>query len=76
MATVQVNAAGGVYNGNSFAAKVTVAGSNGVAGASLEGVSPTLTYYAGSRASGTGTTAAPTAAGTYTVVASFPGSAD
>ena len=40
--------------------------------ASLEGVSPTLTYYAG-RAPLSG---APSAAGTYTVVATFPGGAD
>ena len=43
---------------------------------SLEGVSPTLAYYAGSSARGTALNGAPTAAGTYTVVATFAGSAD
>ena len=49
----------------------------GSPGASLEGVTPTLTYYAGSGTSGTslGSTP-PTDAGTYTVVASFAGTAD
>ena len=42
---------------------------------SLEGVSPTFTYYAGSTVSGSGSATAPTSAGTYTVVATFPGSA-
>jgi hypothetical protein len=44
--------------------------------ASLEGVTPTLTYYVGSTASGSGSATAPVAAGTYTVVATFPGSDD
>jgi hypothetical protein len=39
-------------------------------------VSPTLTYYAGSTAGGPALSGAPTTAGTYTVVTSFPGSAD
>ena len=43
---------------------------------SLESVSPTLTYYSGSGVNGSGTSAAPTSAGTYTVVASFAGSTD
>ena len=39
-------------------------------------MTPTLTYYAGSTAAGTPLAGAPTAVGTYTVVANFPGSAD
>ena len=68
---------GGTYTGTPIAATATVTGAGGTAAASLEGVTPTLTYYAGSGTSGTnlGSTA-PSAAGTYTVVASFPGSAD
>ena len=41
--------------------------------ASLEGVSPTITYYAGNTVNGTGSATTPTSAGTYTVVATFPG---
>ena len=39
-------------------------------------ISPTLAYYVGSTATGTSTAIAPTAAGTYTVVASFGPSAN
>lgn len=67
--------AGGTYNGSSFPATVTLAGVNGPV-TSLEGVSPTLTYYAGSSASGSPLSGAPIDAGTYTVVANFAGSAD
>ena len=74
--TVTVRDAGGIFNGMPFSATATVAGANGAAGASLEGVTPTLTYYTGRQVSGTGSVTAPTAAGTYTVVASFAGSAD
>ena len=69
---VSVTDAGGTYTGNPYPATATVNG-----GASLEGVSPTLTYYVGNGTGGTnlgGT--APSTAGTYTVVASFAGSAD
>jgi hypothetical protein len=54
-----------------------VTGSGGTATTDLEGVTPTLTYFAGSGTSGTnlGPTA-PSVTGTYTVVARFPGSAD
>ena len=78
--TVSVSDAGGTSNGMAFPAKATVAGV--IAGiddtpaASLEGVRPSLTYYAGSTASGTLLSAAPSVAGTYTVVANFAGSAD
>jgi hypothetical protein len=66
---------GGTYNGSAFPATATVTGIDGIAGSSLEGVSPTLLYYVGSDTSGTGSTSAPVSAGTYTVVASFAGSA-
>ena len=74
--TVSVSDAGGTYNGSSFTATATVAGVDGISGSSLEGISPTLLYYPGSDASGTGSTSAPIAAGTYTVVVSFAGSKD
>jgi sugar lactone lactonase YvrE len=76
VATVSVSDAGGVYNGSAFAATPTVAGTNGVRGASLEGVGLTLTYFVGAQAAGTGSATAPSAVGTYTVVASFAGSVD
>jgi hypothetical protein len=78
--TVQVTDAGGTYTGNPFTAAATVAGV--VAGvdttpaSSLEGTGLTLLYYAGSSAYGTGSPTAPSAVGTYTVVASFAGSTD
>ncbi len=80
--TVSVNAPGGTYDGTAFVASATVAGASGPPGASLEGVSPSLSYYAGTYTSVsqlTGLTAlsgAPTGAGTYTALASFAGSAD
>jgi hypothetical protein len=70
-ATVKVHASGGTFTGSSFPASATVAGINGQFGPSLEGVTPTLTYYSGSTASGTPLSGPPTNAGTYTVVASF-----
>jgi hypothetical protein len=74
---VTVTDPGGTYTGAPIAATATVTGSGGTATSDLEGVTPTLTYYAGSATSGTnlGSTA-PSAAGTYTVVARFPGSPD
>ena len=68
---VTVTDAGGTYTGNPFPATALVNGQ-----ASLEGVSPTLAYYVGSTATGTPSSTAPTAVGTYTVVATFPGSPD
>jgi hypothetical protein len=59
---------GGVYNAQPFTATPTALGVDGktaVAG------SFTLTYYAGSSASGTALTSPPTSAGIYTVVATF-----
>ncbi len=77
--TLNLTDPGGHFDGNAFPATVTISGSGGntTAAATLDNVAPTLTYYAG-----TGTTgmvlgsAPPTAAGTYTVVASFPGTLD
>ena len=68
---------GGSYNGSPMAATAAVAGVGGTAAASLEGVTPILTYYTGSGTTGAnlGSTA-PSAVGAYTVVARFPGSAD
>ena len=68
--------ASGPYNGLAFPATAKVAGVSGTASSSLESVSPTLTYYAGSTASGTPLAGAPSSSGTYTAVAGFPGSAD
>ena len=77
--TVSV-AGGGPYDGSALPAMATVAGVvagvNAGPASSLEGVSPALTYYAGGTASGAPLSGPPTTAGTYTVVASFPGSAD
>jgi hypothetical protein len=64
---LKVNDAGGTYNGAAFVASATVSGRS-----SLEGVTPTLTYYKGT----TALSGAPSAVGGYTVVASFAGSAD
>ena len=64
--TLSVTDSGGTYSGAEFPAT----------SASLEGVTPTLTYYAGTTATGTPLSGPPTAAGTYTVVASFAGSTD
>jgi hypothetical protein len=75
--TVSVSDAGGTYNGMPFPATAMVAGV--VAGVdstpvpSLEGVTPTLSYY---DANGNLLPGAPMDAGTYSVVATFPGSAD
>ena len=76
MPTLTLSDAGGTFNGLAFAGTSLVSGTNAVAASMLEGVSPSFIYYEGSSASGTGSTTAPTSAGTYTVVATFPGSAD
>ncbi len=68
--------AGGTFNGSPFAATSTVAGISTVPAASLEGSTPSLSYYSGSASSGASSPTPPTNAGTYTVVASFGGSAD
>jgi hypothetical protein len=69
---VGVSDSGGTYNGSAFAATATVAGVSGAPARSLEGVRPTLTYYAGA----TALPGAPVNAGTYTVVVTFAGSLD
>jgi hypothetical protein len=74
--TVAAQDAGGVANGSAFPATGTVTGVSGVAGATLEGIGPTFTYYSVSTATGTPLSGPPSASGTYTVVASFAGSQD
>ncbi len=74
---VTESAPSGTYTGAPIAATATVTGVGGTATPNLEGVTPTLTYFAGSGTSGTNLgSVAPSAAGTFTVVARFPGSAD
>ena len=79
---VGVSDPGGDYSGSAFPATAGVTGLGGSAAPELQGVTPSLSYY-----SGTSTTvaqlagltplpAAPSAAGSYTVLASFAGSAD
>jgi hypothetical protein len=68
--TVTVTDPDGTYNGQPFSATVTV---NGVA--TLDGVTPKLAYHIGSTTAGTLLTGAPSRAGTYTVVATYAGSA-
>jgi hypothetical protein len=76
-----VSAPGGTYDGTPFPATVAIAsgisGLNNTPAASLEDTTPILTYYEGAGTSGTclGSTP-PTSAGTYAVVARFPGSTD
>ena len=78
--TVQVTDAGG-FAGQPATATATVAGvvatgpnQDNTPASSLEGVDLTLSYYAGSTATGTPLADAPSTVGTYAVVASFPGS--
>ena len=74
--TLTVTDAGGVYNGSPFAATALLTAVGTPPAASLQGVSPTFTYYTGSTATGTPLAGAPSAVGTYTVVGNFAGSAD
>src|SRR5262249_36498351 len=78
--TVSVSDDGGIYNGSAFPATPTAAGAIGGAGAKpaarLEGIGVTTTYYVGNDTTGTVLSGAPSQAGTYTMVASFPGSMD
>ena len=69
-------AGGGVYDGSTHAAVAAVAGVDGTSGPALEGSAPVLTYYSGSTPSGPALDGPPSEVGTYTVVATFPGSAD
>jgi large repetitive protein len=73
---LKINVRGGASTGKPFIATATVAGVNGQYSASLEAVTPILTYYAGSSASGRALPGPPVNAGTYTVVATFAGSKD
>ena len=75
MPLVLVSDSGGIDNGTIYAATATVAGLNDVYGNALAGVSPTLAYFAGPSASGTPLAGA-SVAGTYTVLATYPGSAN
>ena len=54
-------------NGSLFTATDTVNGVSGSAGATLEGVGLTLTYYSGPTATGTPLSGAPTAAGGHAI---------
>ena len=74
--TVHVTEANGTYTGSAFTGTPTVTGLSGSPGSSLEGISPTLAYYAGTTVAGTKLSGPPIGAGTYTVVATFPGSTD
>ncbi len=80
--TVTVSDTSGTYTGAAFTATATVAGVDGVAGSSLEGVGLIVTYYTGtytsvSQLTGlTGSSTAPSTPGNYTVLAYFPGSSD
>ena len=74
--SLTVSDPGGTQNGSAFAATALLSGLSGLPSSSLEGVGITLTYYAGDTPSGTPLATAPSAAGTYTVVASFAGSPD
>jgi hypothetical protein len=74
--TLTVSDAGGVANGSSYPATATLSASGVTPTNSLEGVSPTFTYYTGTSTTGVGTSAAPDTTGTYTVVGSFAGSTD
>ena len=65
--TVTVADAGGTYDGNPFPAS---AAATGAGGSSVSGTF-SFTYYVGSTVSGTGTSAAPVNAGTYTAVSFF-----
>jgi Ca2+-binding RTX toxin-like protein len=73
---VNIIAKDAVSNGSPDAATGSITDANGNTATTLEGVGLQLTYYTGTTVSGAGSTTAPTAAGTYTVVALFPGSTD
>ena len=80
-ALITVSDPGGTYDGQSFPATATVTGLSGSAGASLEGASPSLNYFSGTHTLAqidklTPLPGPPSQAGSYTVEASFAGSAD
>ncbi len=74
--TVSVSVSSGTYNSSAFNANASVTGVSGQPGSELEGIAATPVYYAGSSATGTPLSGALIDAGTYTVIARFPGSED
>ena len=74
--TLTVTDAGGVANGSPFPATALLSAPGISPASSLQGVSPTFAYYPGNTATGSASAAAPGSPGTYTVVASFAGSAN
>jgi hypothetical protein len=76
---LEVSDSGGTYDSKAFPASVTITGTgpdNTPAG-SLQGITPTLTYYDGSGTTGISRGAQPPSApGSYTAVAAFTGNAD
>ena len=80
--SVTVTDPGGTYDGTASTATATVAGIGGTAVSKLEGVTPSLAYYSGTYTSTaqlnglTSSSTAPSAAGPYTVLATFAGSTD
>ncbi len=73
---VMVTDPGGAFDGSPHPATVEVEGVGETPAASLEDVTPTVTYYEGAGTSGSVLGGAPSLPGTYTVVASFPASDD
>ena len=80
MPVISVSDAGGIFNGSTLGGIAAIAGIvsgvDSTPGASLEGVSLTLAYYAGTSPIGTPLSGPPTEVGTYTAFATFPGSSD
>ena len=79
---VHVTDSGGTFNNTPFPATATVTGVGGSPASNLEGFLPTLSYYngtytsAGQLAGLIPLAGAPSNAGSYTVLATFPGSPD
>ena len=73
---ITVSAITAAYDGNPHAATAKMTGTSGIPADSLEGVTPTFTYYEGVGTGGASSTTAPSAVGTYTVVGAFAGSTD
>ncbi len=74
---LKVTDGGGQYNGRSFPASATIAGVDGALASSLDDITPTITYYDGPTAAGTGSgSTSPSSPGTYTAVATFAGDAN
>jgi predicted outer membrane repeat protein len=73
--TLRFTSVGGNTGGTPTAAAVAVAGFDEVFNPTLQGVAPTVTYFVGDKPIGTPLSSPPVGV-TYTVVATFPGSAD